>query len=277
MEPIILKQIFIYPVKSLSGIALPTANITAFGLENDRRWMIVDCEGRFISQRLHPQLSMITTAIVADTIVLTAPDGTYTRLPLSISDGPAVTTRVWRDAVEALVMTQAQNDWISRYLGCDCRFVYMPEHSIRQVDQQYASSARDQVSFADGFPFLLISQASLDDLNDRLRLKHKEPVPIQRFRPNLLVQGCSPYAEDDWQAFRIGENLFHGVKPCSRCIMTTVDPATGMKGSEPLNTLLEYRKRENQAYFGQNVILDLEFANTLSLNVGEQVVIIDSQ
>jgi uncharacterized protein YcbX len=277
MDPIILKQIFIYPVKSLAGISLSSANLTPLGLEYDRRWMIVDKQGRFITQRLYPQLSMLGTTIQSDDIVLTCPDGSSIKLPLSIANAPVVNTRVWKDTVDAYVMRQAQNDWISQYLGCECRFVYMPDDSIRQVDQQYASSARDRVSFADGFPFLLISQASLDDLNQRLQEKNIEPVPIQRFRPNLLVKGCEAFAEDSWKSFRIGDNLFHVVKPCSRCIMTTVDPATGQKGREPLDTLMQYRKRGQQAYFGQNVLLDLDSINTPVLHTGEQVSIVDSQ
>jgi len=277
MDPIILKQIFIYPVKSLAGISLSAANLTPLGLEYDRRWMIVDEQGRFITQRLYPQLSMLGIAIESDDIVLTSPDGSSIKLPLSIDNAPIVNARVWKDTVDAYVMRQAQNDWISQYLGCECRFVYMPNDSTRQVDQQYARSARDRVSFADGFPFLLISQASLDDLNQRLLEKNIEPVPIQRFRPNLLVQGCEAFAEDNWQSFRIGENLFHGVKPCSRCIMTTVDPTTGQKGREPLDTLLQYRKRGQQAYFGQNVVLDLDYNKTPVLRTGEEVCIVDSQ
>ncbi len=276
MSPVILKQIFIYPVKSLAGISLESATITPLGLEYDRRWMIVDSQGRFITQRLYPQLAQIRTAIEADFIVLTAPDDTTTRLPLGIDNGPIISTQVWRDTVDAIVMTQVQNAWISQYLGCECRFVYMPDNSVRQVDQEYACSDSDRVSFADGFPFLLISQASLDELNLRLLAKNEAPVPIQRFRPNLFVQGCEAFAEDNWQSFSIGENLFHGVKPCSRCVMTTVDPLSGKKGREPLETLLQFRKRGKQAYFGQNVVLDLDYANTLVLHAGEQVHVGDS-
>jgi uncharacterized protein YcbX len=276
MDPIVLKQIFIYPVKSLAGISSSSAKITPLGLEYDRRWMIIDNQGRFITQRLYPQLSLIGIAIESGDIVLTSPDGSSIRLPLSIDNGPIVSTRVWRDTVEACVMAQAQNEWISQYLDRECRFVYMPDKSIRSVDQEYARSENDRVSFADGYPFLLISQASLDDLNQRLQAKNEAPVPILRFRPNLLVQGCEAYAEDNWQSFRIGDNLFHGVKPCSRCIMTTVDPATGKKGREPLDTLMQYRKRGNQAYFGQNVLLDLDFASSFILRTGEQVQIVAS-
>ncbi len=276
MSTIILSHIFIYPVKSLAGIALDTANITPLGLEYDRRWMIIDQQGRFVTQRLYPQLSQITTAIESDTIILTAADGSTTHLPLQLDAGSMVSTRVWKDSVDALVMTSAQNQWISHFLGKECRFVYMPDYSMRPVDQDYALSDNDLVSFADGFPFLLISDESLDDLNQRLQHKSILPVPIQRFRPNLFVRGCTPYAEDGWKSFKIGGNLFHGVKPCSRCIMTTVDPATGQKGREPLDTLLEYRKRGNQAYFGQNVLLDLDFDNTLTLTSGDPLNVIES-
>ena len=276
METGSLKQLFIYPVKSLKGISLPSSRVTPLGLEYDRRWMIVDEKGRFITQRLYPQLSLIETAIVDETIVLTADGHKGLQLPLHLNSGDSTTVMVWRDSVESVQAPDSFNQWISAYLGSACRFVYMPDTTIRQVNQEFAISARDSVSFADGFPFLIISQASLDDLNEHLLAKGEQPVPIQRFRPNLFVDATRAFAEDDWQTISIGNNRFHNVKPCSRCVMTTVN-TKGEKGKEPLATLMQYRKQGQQAYFGQNAILDNDFNNALTLKVGDRIEIIKSR
>jgi uncharacterized protein YcbX len=158
---------------------------------------------------------------------------------------------VWGDSVQAAAVGERADAWLSGFLGLACRLVYFPPDTVRAVDPDYAR-ASDQIGFADGFPFLLISQASLDDLNGRL----DEAVPMLRFRPNLVVAGCSAYAEDDWRRIRIGEIEFRFAKPCSRCIIPTIDPASGLRGREPLRTLMGYRQRDNKVYFGQNLIHD---------------------
>ncbi len=272
-----LSQIFIYPVKSLAGIALDSVRVTHLGLEHDRRWMIVDSQGRFITQRLYPQLSQIKTTIESEQIKLTSPTGDSIALPLTLDEGPALSVKVWHDQVDSLLMSNDANEWISQYLHIECRFVYMPDNTVRPVDPTFSVSSQDRVSFADGFPFLLISKASLDDLNQHLSAKKIPAVPIQRFRPNLYIDGCEAYAEDQWQSFKLCGNLFHVVKPCSRCIMTTVDPLTGNKGKEPLQTLMQYRKQGNKAYFGQNILLDQVFAHSFTLQTGDPVEIISSQ
>jgi len=277
MRQAFLSQIFIYPVKSLAGIALDSASVTHLGLENDRRWMIVDNQGRFITQRLYPQLALINTAIESDHITLTSPDTGNITLPLKLEEGAELSVKVWRDQVNSLMMSKPQNQWISQYLQTECQFVYMPENTIRSIDPQFAVSSEDRVSFADGFPYLIISQASLDDLNQRLSAKKLPAVSIHRFRPNLFIEGCDAYAEDQWHSFKLGKNLFHVVKPCSRCIMTTVDSSTGKKGKEPLQTLMEYRKQGNQAYFGQNALIDRAYPHSFSLCIGDQLEIITSK
>ena len=250
--------------------------LTPFGLKNDRRWMIIDENNRFVTQRLYPELSQINLSLENDLIHLIAKGMIDLSLPISLDNGPVKDVKVWKDVVSAIVADQEANQWISQYLGRDLELVYMPESTIRKVDPEYAQHQQDQVSFADGFQYLLISEASLNDLNDRLSVKGQEAVPMNRFRPNIVVSGCDAFAEDQWSGFATGNNHFLVVKPCSRCVMTTVDSATGTKGTEPLKTLLEYRKQGSQAYFGQNVILDLTANNSMHIAVGDQLDIISA-
>jgi len=273
MSKIELSQLFIYPVKSLAGIALSSSEITPAGLLSDRRWMIVNKNGQFISQRLYPELSLLRTSIDNDRIVLTAPDNQQISLPVALMDGLLLPVKVWNDTVNGLLADQVSNNWITTYLGTEAKFIYMPETTIRPVDPDYAKSSTDQVSFADGFPYLLISESSLHDLNGRLAKNNIPAVPMTRFRPNLVVRGCPAYNEDLWTDFKIANNYFHGVKPCSRCIMTTVDPDTGKKGEQPLKTLMEYRKQGNKAYFGQNVLINQQYTNSLQLRLGDEITI----
>jgi len=173
--------------------------------------------------------------------------------PLSVerSVPQPVAVRVWDDRVSAERVSAEADAWLSQFIEQACRLVHMPDTARRAVDPDYAA-ADDQVGFADGFPFLLISQASLDDLNARL----DQPLPMLRFRPNLVISGCAPYAEDNWRRIRIGALEFRVAKPCSRCVIPTIDYATGEHGREPLQTLMTYRRRDNKIYFGQNLIHD---------------------
>ena len=269
MSKIDLSQMFIYPVKSLAGIPLTSSKITHAGLRHDRRWMIVNNRGLFVTQRLYPVLSLLDTKIEHDYVQLSSPDNSKINLPLEIAVGDAATVHVWDDAVDAITASKEHNKWISEYLGIDAKFVYMPNTTIRQVDQDFARTPADRVSFADGFPFLLLSEASLDDLNVRLKNKNESAVTIHRFRPNFVVRGCDAYAEDGWSGFNMGNNHFHSVKPCSRCIMTTINK--GQKGIEPLKTLLEYRKQGKKSYFGQNILIDIDRDNSWSLKVGDEI------
>lgn len=273
METASLKQLFIYPVKSLQGISLSTSRITPLGLEYDRRWMIVDATGQFITQRLCPQLALVNTSIESDVITLSVDGYQDLHLPLSLNSGDSTIVKIWRDQVKSLQAPRFCNEWISRYLGVSCRFVYMPDTSHRPVSPEFAATSEDHVSFADGFPFLIISQYSLDNLNTQLKAKGEQAVPIQRFRPNLFVDTTQTLSEDHWQTIIMGENQFHIVKPCARCIMTTID-ASGKKGKEPLATLLQYRKQGQQAYFGQNAILNSHHSNSMMLSTGDSIKIL---
>jgi uncharacterized protein YcbX len=242
----------IYPVKSTRPIALSESEVLPRGLPWDRRWMLVDSEGRFITARQYPVLAMIETALAADTLDISVAGREGLRISLAEPAAQSIAVTVWKDRCEAVPVGAAADAWFSDYLGVACRLVRMTDQLVRPVNPDYGAPA-DQVSFADGFPLLLISGASLDDLNRRL----PTPVPMQRFRPNLVVDGERAYGEDSWRRIRVGEVEFAGVKNCSRCIFTTIDPHTGVKDAagEPLRTLASYRRREGGGvYFGQNLI-----------------------
>lgn len=251
MSKITLTELWQYPVKSLRGNPIEAAELDARGVAGDRRWMLVDSAGRFITQREQHRLSLVDAVVGKDALHLAAPGMPPLTVPSPPDGGETLSVQVWRDQCRALAPSATADDWCSDYLGQPCRLVYLPDDSVRPVDPDYARPT-DQVSFADGFPLLLISQASLDDLNSRL----DTPLPMRRFRPNLVVSGCAPYAEDSWQRIRIGDLTFRVAKPCSRCIIPTIDPETGQRSAEPLKTLAGYRRRDNKVFFGQNLIHD---------------------
>jgi uncharacterized protein YcbX len=212
--------------------------------------MVVDDQGRFLTQRQLPQMALLSAALDSGQLILSAAGGS--RLSVrSAAEGEPLSVQIWGDRVSAVAPDPAADAWLSEQLGRPCRLVCQPDNGVRRVDPAYAV-ADDQVGFADGFPFLLISQASLDDLNARL----EHPVAMRRFRPNLVVSGCEPFEEDRWRRIRIGGIGFRVVKPCSRCPIPTIDPDTGERGAEPLRTLMGYRQRDNKVYFGQNLIHD---------------------
>jgi hypothetical protein len=244
-----LSAIYVYPIKSLAGIQLDSAAVEARGLTHDRRWMLVDEHNQFLSQRTYVQMALLQTQIGEAGLQVSAPGKGTLVVPYEPQTVERLQVTVWDDTCTAIAVSQEADRWFSAAIGLPCRLVYMPEETIRLVDDRYAI-ADDFVSFADGYPFLVIGQASLDDLNARL----ETPVPMNRFRPNFVVSGSVPFAEDSWGHFRIGESYFHGVKPCARCVMTTVDQQTAKKGAEPLRTLATYRAANNKIYFGQNLL-----------------------
>lgn len=251
-----ISQIFIYPVKSLAGISVEEATVTPRGLEYDRRWLLIDEKGRFLSQREHPQMALLQTHLEENFLKITHKTKEVEPLYIPLSeDGYAgkalVKAQVWDDEIDSLLFNKEADDWFSTQLNIPCRLVYMPEKSKRKVDERYMISEDDITSFSDGYPVLLIGQSSLDDLNKRL----SESVQINRFRPNLVYTGGQPYEEESWYNFSAGNTSFFGVKPCSRCIMVTVDPEKGERsGKDPLYTLSTYRKIHNKVLFGQNLI-----------------------
>ncbi len=248
-----LTAIHIYPVKSLSGISLESSVVERRGLQYDRRWMLVDAQGVFVSQRQFPAMVLIGTAIEPPFLVLFDRNnpGDRVAVPLDIRPDPVheIAVEVWNEPCAGIPVSAEADLWLSSKLGAPLRLVGMPVTSIRPADERYAPEGH-YVSFADGYPFLAISEESLADLNSRLAV----PVPMDRFRPNLVFAGGTAYGEDLWSDFRIGDQLFRGVKPCARCMMTTIDQQTSAQNAEPLRTLSTYRKQGNKVLFGQNVI-----------------------
>lgn len=261
-----LTEINIFPVKSLGGISLESSPIDRRGLRNDRRWMLIDRSGMFRTQREHRQMALVKFQRGADGFIASVNDDAF-EFPLEISGGESIDVQIWNDPAKALLYDRTADEWFSDALGLDCRLVFMPESSERQVDPNYAVRDSDIVSFVDGYPFLLIGEASLADLNSRLA----EKLPMNRFRPNFVVSGSDAFAEDDWKQIRIGETLFNIVKPCARCVIPTIDQETAVASKEPTKTLSEYRKFDGKILFGQNLIAE-SFGGTVS--VGDEVEVI---
>jgi uncharacterized protein len=249
MSAIVLSEINIYPVKSLGGISLTSAIIEERGLQYDRRWMLVDENNQFMTQRKIHKMALIKMQISAAYLQASMVNMPDLRIPFAPQTSERITVTIWDDTCQAVVVSKEVNEWFSEALQIPCRLVYMPDDSIRPVDHTYAKN-NEFVSFADAYPFLLIGQASLEDLNQRL----SQAVPMNRFRPNLVATTSIPFEEDQWKSIRIGETLFHLLKPCARCVLTTIDQQTGMAGKEPLKTLSSYRTTNNKVLFGQNLI-----------------------
>jgi uncharacterized protein YcbX len=247
-----LSALYRHPVKSLKGESLQELVIGPHGPEFDRHWMVVNERGRFLTQRELPRMVLVTPRVTAAGLALTAPG--MPPLEVAPKGEEVLEVQVWNDRCRARAMNPEADRWLSEFLGLPCRLVYLPGEEERQVDLEYARPG-DRTEFSDGFPELLISRASLDDLNRRMG----RSLPMERFRPNLVVSGCEPYAEDGWKRIRIGDLGFRVVKPCSRCVIPTVNPETGEReGNEPLKTLMRYRKEGNKVFFGQNLIHDGE-------------------
>ncbi len=250
-ENVTLSGLYVYPIKSCAGISLQKSELGATGLRHDRRWMLVDETGEFMSQRAHPRMALISTSVSGEHLTVGAPGMPDLEIPLRQEDENLVDVSVWGDANRGATVGEEADRWFREFLQFPCRLVRKQEDEPRLVDSSYAVSG-DQVSFADGFAFLLISEASLEDLNGRLA----DPLPMNRFRPNFVVDGCDPYAEDGWGRLRVGSVPFRVAEACPRCAVTTVDQRTGARGKEPLRTLATYRKSEGEVFFGRNLIHD---------------------
>jgi uncharacterized protein YcbX len=246
-----LSSLHVYPIKSCGGTAVEEWEVDERGLRHDRRWMLVDETGRFLSQRQHPRMALIRVRIEADRLDVSAPGIPSLEVPLLLPESKPMLASVLGDLVETLPVGEEADRWFGEFLGVRCRLVHLPDGSVRPVDPEYGEPG-DRVGLADGFPFLLISEGSLADLNARL----ERPLPMDRFRPNLVVAGCEPFAEDGWRVVRIGHITLRVVKPCARCAITTVDQGTATRGKEPLRTLATFRKHGSKVLFGQNLIHD---------------------
>lgn len=262
-----LSRINIYPIKSAAGISLDTSEVDDRGLRHDRRWMLVDEEGVFLSQRRLPRMALIRVSLHSDGLAVDAPGMPALSVPFEPVDGDPIQAKIWSDETTVLPVGEEADQWFGGFLGARCRLVYLPESSVRIVRQDYGRSG-DQVGLADGFPFLLISEASLENLNGRL----EKPLPMNRFRPNLVVRSCPAHAEDRWSRIRIGEMEFRVVKPCARCAIPTIDQQTAGRGKEPLRTLATYRRFSGKVLFGQNLIHD----STGTLKVGDPLEVVSA-
>lgn len=254
-----LSGLFIYPVKSLRGVALSSAEIDPLGLVGDRRFLIVDELGRQLTQRPLPRMALIETELTSSDLILRAPEMDPCFIPLHPTTPAAVkTVSVWKS--EGLLADDCGADpaaWLTLFLGVTCRLVRIGNQFRRPVLNPKRAQPDDLVSFADGYPFLVTSEASLSDLNDRLLASGEEPVPMNRFRPNLVISGCGDFAEDTWPRFKIGTVTFRAGGPCGRCVVTTTDQLTAERGKEPLRTLASYRRDKTEPTdmnFGQNLI-----------------------
>ena len=257
-----LTALYLYPVKSCRELAVTSAAVDAHGLIGDRRFLVVDAEGRFLTQRAHPRMALIETTLASDALTLSSPQHGSVSVPLASNLRPQAcaprSVAIWKDTVIADDCGDEPAAWLSAFLGLPCRLVHAGAAYSRPLPGRKLPSTfdvrlstRHEVSFADGYPFLVLAEESLADLNARLDV----PLPMNRFRPNLVVAGAAPYAEDTWGRFRIGGVMFHGATRCGRCIVTTTDQVTATRAKEPLRTLASYRRDANgDVMFGRNLV-----------------------
>lgn len=251
MNKFYLSEINIYPIKSLEGISLNEAEIEEKGLQHDRRWMLIDEEGTFITQRKHFELALLQVDIAENIMTVSHKKNLNHAISFSIDEetGESISVTVWDDRSTGFEVNTKVSNWFSEFLKMKVRLVKMASADRRLVDQRYASN-NETVSFADGYPCLLIGQSSLNGLNEKLSM----PIRMDRFRPNFVFTGGIPHVEDNFSTFFLGDVLFSAVKPCARCVLITIDQQNGLKGQEPLRTLAGYRTAGKKILFGQNLI-----------------------
>jgi len=270
-----LASIHIYPVKAMRAVDPAESRVEPWGLRGDRRWLVVDPKGRFISQREAPSLARVAASCEGPDLAVTLTArgrDTITIPPTSAETGAQmIPVSVWRSGpIAAAAAGRTADEWLSGYLGRPVRLVHLDDPRRRPVDQNYGAPG-DTVSFADGYPLLLTNAASLDELGKWLADAGDDPVPMTRFRPSVVVSGAEPWDEDHWLRVQIGAVIFRVAKPCARCVVTTIDQATGEVGSQPLKMLGQKRKFGQDLVFGQNLIPDA--AGTI--RVGDPVEVLD--
>jgi len=267
-----VSALYLFPVKSLRGISVPEAAVDALGFVGDRRFLVVDERGQFLTQRALPRMALIETALTERDLVLRAPHMGACSVPLRAA-GPVevIAVRVWKS--EGLLAEDCGVEiavWLSDFLRTPCRLVRIGAQFSRPILKPGKAQPGDVMNFADGYPFMVLSDATLADLNNRL----DEPLPMNRFRPSFVVTGCAAFAEDTWPRFRAGSVTFRAAGPCSRCIITTTDQLTAERGKEPLRTLALYRRDAEDptdVNFGQNYIHETK---TGTLRVGDELEIL---
>lgn len=258
----------IYPVKSMRRRVVDRLRLTSMGPQGDRRWMVVDDNGKMLTQRQLPRMALIDAQPQADALTLQAP-GMQTIWVCRPIESELTVVQVWEDVVKAIDGGDEVAEWLGEWLGRKVRLVFMPESTRRQVDLRYADAGM-MTAFSDGFPLLLASQDSLADLNRHM----SRPVDMVRFRPNLVVSGASAWAEDGWRLLQIGAVRLRVVKPCSRCVIPSIDPASGNKDHEVIDVLKTHRSRDNKTWFGQNVLVEPESIGQV-LQVGDAVRVLE--
>jgi len=262
-----ISELNIYPIKSLGGVSLSSAEVTDRGFKHDRRWMLVDADNRFLTQRAVAQMALIKVAIEEEGLSLTHARMEAAKVPFNLEEQEEQLFTIWNDSCAGMFVKKELDDWFSDALTMKCRLVYMPDTTQRQVDKQYAPDGII-TSFSDAYPFLIIGQASLDDLNGRL----DTPLPMNRFRPNIVFTGGAPFDEDVMRHIQIGNIDFYGVKLCARCVVTTINQQTAEKGKEPLKTLTSYRLKNKKIMFGQNLI----HTGTGAISVGDKMEVLSA-
>jgi len=258
-----LSEINIYPIKSLAGISLNSAEVEERGLKYDRRWVLVDEFKTFFTQRDFSEMALISVSLENNGLQLKHKTKTIEPLvvPFEFEHKEKSDVVIWEDVVIGEFYNHEIDEWFSDILGIKCRLVKMPESTKRVVDKKYAGNKI--VSFADAYPFLIIGQSSLDDLNSRLEV----PLPMNRFRTNFVFTGGKSFEEDNWKKFKIGNVIFQGVKPCARCVITTTDQETAERAHEPLLTLSKFRKIDNKVMFGMNLVCE----STGEVMIGDKI------
>ena len=265
----LISELLIYPVKSLGGISVQSAVLTDRGFEYDRRFMLIDAQNRFVTQREFPEMAFFKTAILGDQLIITDKrDGSSVAVSLIAVEGEQIGVQIWDDHCQAMLLDNAIADWFSARLSQPVQLVYMPDESRRPVDPVYAGNG-ELTSFSDGYPVLIIGEESLKGLNARL----ENPIPMDRFRPNIVFSGGYLHVEDTFNVFRVGGVELHAVKPCARCVMTTTDHETGKRTAEPLKTLSKYRSQHNKIYFGQNLLA----SKTGEVRLGDHLIVLSTK
>jgi uncharacterized protein YcbX len=245
-----IQEIWIYPVKSLAGFRCTEALALEKGFALDRRWMLIDANNHFLTQRQHPEMALFVTAYTGGLLHIThRKTGATLQFEPSLKSATTLDAKIWNDTVAVAEVDAEISQWFTRQLGFPCRLVSFPEAHPRPINP--LDYPNQHVSLADAYPYLIIGKASLDALNSRLQ----EPMAMKRFRPNIVFSGGQPFAEDTWKQFTAGPVCFEAVKRCARCVLTTVNPETGIRGKEPLKTLATFRKEGNNIFFGINAII----------------------
>jgi uncharacterized protein YcbX len=258
-----VSELFIYPIKSLGGVKVNHARVTDRGFQYDRRWMLIDAHNRFLSQREIATMALLKVGIDQDDISVTyTPTNSSINIPLKPLKQDLISVAIWDDTCTGQLVSDAVNTWFTSVLGINCRLVYMPNETQRFTDPRYA--AEDSItSFSDAYPFMMIGQSSLNELNARL----PEPLLMNRFRPNIVFTGGEPFVEDTIDELMINGIAFNGVKLCARCNITSIDQSNATTGKEPLKTLAKYRSKNNKIYFGQNLV----HSGVGNISVGDQL------